>query len=328
MTRSIRATAAFVIASLCLGSAASAKVVTFDIPGEEIDTPMIMNDSGQVTGLASDASGAHGFLRQPDGNIVMFDVSKAQATVPTGISATGVITGCYYGPGNQANGFERAVDGTITTFKARGARVTSPQGATSNGWSVGMWATNRGEPIYQGFLRSPSGKKQEFSVPNEPGGTVPVAVNNALTVVGEAYLLRSEADHAFIRTVDGTVTLLPDGLYVVAINDSGTIAGISPYPTQEGFVRASDGTITPIAAPNDPMGTYTVAINNSGTVAGDFTDSSGIIHGFLRIADGTFTPFDPKGAITTHISTINNKGAIAGFYVTKDNVLHGFVGKP
>jgi hypothetical protein len=57
-------------------------------------------------------------------------------------------------------------------------------------------------------------------------------------------------------------------------------------------------------------------------------DSAGIYHGFIRAADGTFTPFDPEGSVYTDIRAINNKGAIAGTYATQDGQAFDFAGKP
>jgi len=56
-------------------------------------------------------------------------------------------------------------------------------------------------------------------------------------------------------------------------------------------------------------------------------DSGGNYHGFLRTADGAFTPFDVEGATSTAIYAINDKGAVAGTYGTKDGTI-GFAGKP
>jgi probable HAF family extracellular repeat protein len=73
------------------------------------------------------------------------------------------------------------------------------------------------------------------------------------------------------------------------------------------------------------------AINKSGTIVGGFSDShEGVYHGFLRTADGVFTPFDVAGSFSTTITAINDKGAIAGIYQEKDDFSPYlvFAGKP
>src|SRR5438552_15944108 len=50
---------------------------------------------------------------------------------------------------------------------------------------------------------------------------------------------------------------------------------------------------------NGASATYALGINAGGEVTGDYKDSSGKDHGFVRAADGTITTFDPPGSIGT-----------------------------
>jgi hypothetical protein len=57
------------------------------------------------------------------------------------------------------------------------------------------------------------------------------------------------------------------------------------------------------------------------------------MHGFLRVANGTITPFDAPGAGTagtsllpgTDSASINDSGDITGTYVDANGLVHGFV---
>jgi len=57
-------------------------------------------------------------------------------------------------------------------------------------------------------------------------------------------------------------------------------------------------------------------------------DNSSITLGFVRAADGTITPFDPKGSTETQPAAINKKGLITGDYYDASGVSHGFLRKP
>ncbi len=71
--------------------------------------------------------------------------------------------------------------------------------------------------------------------------------------------------------------------------------------------------------------TYSSAINDKGVVTGNWLDSNGLTHGFVRASDGTITSFDPRedtgGA---YPDGINIHGSVAGTYL-RQNIGHGFV---
>lgn len=76
---------------------------------------------------------------------------------------------------------------------------------------------------------------------------------------------------------------------------------------------------------NDPLAVSTVAaaINNSDKIAGFFTDSTGVIHGFIDNG-GVFTTVDPAGATETELLGLNDHGLADGFAVV-GGVMHGIV---
>jgi hypothetical protein len=104
-------------------------------------------------------------------------------------------------------------------------------------------------------------------------------------------------------------------------NSVGTDAG-GNHPVSHGYIYdITSGTFSKDI--NDPDasktngGTVTAAINNSGEIAGFFTDSAGVIHGFLfNSLTDTFTlPVDPPGATETELLGLNDNGIADGFAV-------------
>src|SRR5262249_32651539 len=92
------------------------------------------------------------------------------------------------------------------------------------------------------------------------------------------------------------------GTQSLAINPKGTIAGyfFDSNPVTHGFVRNTDGTITPFDAPGGGtgpyQGTFVLALTPLGAITGFTRDASDVFHGYLRAPGGTFTTFDAPGA--------------------------------
>jgi hypothetical protein len=71
------------------------------------------------------------------------------------------------------------------------------------------------------------------------------------------------------------------------------------------------------------MSTVTAAINNADEIAGFYTDSGGVIHGFIDNG-GVFTSVDPTGATETELLGINDSGLADGFSDI-GGVMHGIL---
>jgi hypothetical protein len=68
-------------------------------------------------------------------------------------------------------------------------------------------------------------------------------------------------------------------------------------------------------------------INERGDVVGEFIDSSGVVRGFVRFSDGSFSApiVDPNDTVGfTEGRGINNLRTVAGDYVISDGTLHSF----
>jgi hypothetical protein len=83
-------------------------------------------------------------------------------------------------------------------------------------------------------------------------------------------------------------------------------------------------------APGAAQGTSPTSINLEGTITGQFTDTNGEIHGFLRAANGAFTTFDvPFGNVYGTVPfSISLTGAITGYFNDVNGVSHGFLRAP
>ena len=79
-------------------------------------------------------------------------------------------------------------------------------------------------------------------------------------------------------------------------------------------------------------GTYPFGINDSKWITGQYSDSAGYPHGFLRIPDGTFATFDLSGATCgTYPHSINRSGVVVGdgtYHSGSYCYGHGFVRTP
>jgi len=70
----------------------------------------------------------------------------------------------------------------------------------------------------------------------------------------------------------------------------------------------------PDAGTGSGQGTLSRKINEAGLIAGQYIDASGVIHSYLRTADGAITEFDPPGAAISESLSINSAGTVGGLY--------------
>jgi len=67
------------------------------------------------------------------------------------------------------------------------------------------------------------------------------------------------------------------------------------------------------------------AINTSGQIAGLATDSSGILHGFIRAAAGTYTMYSLPSGTAYASALMNDVGQVAGYYADRNFNSHGYL---
>jgi hypothetical protein len=324
---------------------------TFDAPGAGTGItqgtyPVSVNQAGSVTGYYYDSNFfTHGFVRSPDGTIIVFDPPDATGTFPgsgtyvNAINAPGVITGSYYDADSVAHGFVRARDGTFTTFDLPGALEFSSAGdIDAAGAIAGTYFDSN--LVAHGFIRASKGAistfdaSGSFTMADYGLGTQAFTIKPPGAVAG-CYTDTNFADHGFIRGNDGTLTTFdgPNATNLgcafseyffgiiprIGINPGGAITGAYFQPiagnlfrgNYRGFVRAKDGSFTTfdaVASPSSPCCTWTfgVAINPAGVIAGYDNDFDSVNHVFVRARDGTIRILDAPGAGTGF-----NQGTVA-----------------
>jgi hypothetical protein len=231
-------------------------------------------------------------------NITTFDVPDSTYTHPVSINQTGQITGDFVDSNGKQRGFLRGHDGTIVVFDVPDQLECDPQDCTQ---FFTQW-------------------------------TLPTSINTSGQIAGyywdDTAPTGSPRQRGFLRNTDGTFTTFTvSGGFIRtrAINPAGQITGWfdagMPSPSFA-FLRASDGTVIEFEAPGATY-TYPAAMNPNGQIAGQYYNSDGIGHGFLRESDGTFSAFDVSGS--TYPTAIDSNGQTAGFYVDPAFVYHGFL---
>jgi hypothetical protein len=154
---------------------------------------------------------AHGFVRERNGAIALFDPPGSILTVPGAINSEGLIVGGAYDANFVLHGFIRNINGAIITFDVPGAGSTPGSGegtlalgASFFGLSTGYWIDS--SEVFHGFLRYPNGAIFKFDAPGSgavprvtpPQGTVPQGMNFWGEVVGFVVDTNNVA-HGFIR---------------------------------------------------------------------------------------------------------------------------------
>jgi hypothetical protein len=299
-------------------------IITFDAPGAGTAAGQGtfangMNNSGAITGFIRDANSArHGYLRAPDGTFTIFDdpgagscstscgtIGPGQGTRAYAINPSGEIVGFYSDNSARCHGYVRTANGTFTQIDAPDAGTGpfpqgtfpsefTPAGLNPAGAITGFYVD--ASSVQHGFVRAPGGKIAEF----DPSGSIftnPNAINEPGEITG-FYFDSNFVGHGFLRTPDGTITSFD--------------------------APGADST------PGSGNGTFGVSLTPSGEIEGIFVDANGVLRGFVRSKQGTFSTFDAPGAGTgagqgTLPESNNTQGTIAGNYLDGSGVDHGFL---
>jgi len=114
---------------------------------------------------------------------------------------------------------------------------------------------------------------------------------------------------------------------------SGILAVLFVFPlmgtyAQQAAPSGSIEVITTFDYPGAGNNTLPQKINERGDIVGEFVDSSGVVRGFVRFSDGTFSDpiVDPNDTVGfTEGRGINNARTVAGDYVISDGTVHSFL---
>jgi uncharacterized membrane protein len=93
--------------------------------------------------------------------------------------------------------------------------------------------------------------------------------------------------------------------------------------TLAGAAFAAPYSFAPLEVPG-AISTDPFDVGSNGEVVGNYTDSSGHVHGFIEFG-GTYTTLDVPGAIGTGATGVNASGAIVGQYSDSNGAAHGFL---
>jgi len=95
--------------------------------------------------------------------------------------------------------------------------------------------------------------------------------------------------------------------------------------TVQGYSQKYTTFNVPGDGPGAQQGTMAIGVNTRGSVVGQYMDSNGACHVFLRKPTGKFMKFDPPGAVNAWAFGLNDKDTIAGYYADTVGVYHGFL---
>ncbi len=288
---------------------------TFEAPGASKKAtlgtfPQSINNEGEVAGYYfTDPNGVrHGFVRSGDGTTVRFDPAGSKGTVARQNNSQGEFTGNYVSY-DRVHGFLARKDRRIVTFDPPGSANTAPESINSIGEITGYYGDVNN--ALHGFVRRADGTFSTFDVPGasatEGKGTVPMGINSKGDIVGYYHAGPKDGTYAFLRHKDGTI---------VKFDPPGSITDNAPHADDEGYI------VRPVAA--------ALSINEAGDIAGYYGDTVGVVHGFIRRRDGTYSTFDAPGAakngnLGTFSESINNNGDVVGHYFAANAALHGFL---
>jgi hypothetical protein len=105
-----------------------------------------------------------------------------------------------------------------------------------------------------------------------------------------------------------------------AVTDAGDVVGNC---NGNGFLRRSDGSISPISFPG-ASSTIPHGISNNGVISGHFTDSSGKNHGFV-LQGGRYKAIDVPRATQTVVQGISDVGDVVGTWTDSSGSTNGFM---
>ncbi len=275
----------------------------------------ILQDGAPIFDAAVNASDVHNFgltLKLKAGETIDFAVGFGGAF------------------GGDPTGFQAVVSSHLYDFQEidfPGATETLAYSLNDLGVVVGQYTDGQGNG--HGFTYSKRNGYKSFDYPGAvlTGG---FSINNLGNIVG-IYIDTNGVQHGFLLAGNHFVPLNVPGAVntnALGINDQGNIVGVydnGDPAVQIGFVL-KNGHYTTIENPlAPPMQTQLNDINDCGQIVGVYTDTAGMLRGFL-LDQGKFTPIDfPDTTVGTIPYGINQHGQISGRYLGGSGGNEGFV---
>ena len=272
-----------------------------------------------------------------------------------GVNDPGRIAG-YDGSGQTVNGALRPNKGftydaprTFTSENYPNSVQTQVIGIDNAGDTGGFWIDAKG--VNHGFVRF----NGSFLPVDDPHGTFNQILGVHAGVAAGAYQDANGMFHAYLYPYNGAAnaslpggftelpythaqaTGLAGGRQVVGFtaDAAGATHGFLATYTPGRRVGVSVQTIATLAFPTQGVTvTQALGVNDAGEVVGQYTDASGVTHGFIY-KNGAYQSVDYAGATpdgqpatATTINGVNNTGEIVGFYVAANGNTIGFTATP
>jgi probable HAF family extracellular repeat protein len=285
---------AFLIAlALALPAASQAadyRYAALDFPGAANTAIYALNGRRQMVGAEKDAAGNHHAIISDGTRLRLIDpdgvIGRATQSWAYSINSLGEIAGAYADAAGLLHGYVRRADGALEFVEFPGAKGTQAYGINDEGTVIGVYADTAGNG-HAFTLRHGRYEQADLSGTLQ---TVPLSIDRAGDIVGEAVKTTETTGYGYVEHRDGRFTLFSD----------------------------------PVAPPEQ---TFFISINNRHAILGAWFDAAGNQFNFV-LHDGRYVPFDlPAGFGATYVSaqTINDRGDIVGFDIDAAGVAHGFV---
>lgn len=255
----------------------------FDVPASTQTSIEGVNNAGTTVGWFNDAAGhQHGFIHTSMGQITSIDNPKGdQGTMLNDISNNGIIVGTFAATDNggvHVHPFKLNADGTMTDVNQVG-NGGSAEGINSAGTVVGVGSIFGCCNV--SWMTTADGTSTQVNDPTVPcpGCERPaLGINDAGIIVGGPLYSRSTDNKFTYFTIPG----IPNaGASAFGVNNQNEIVG--------GFVITNNGPSTGFMKSGAQFFTFSFPsadstqlndINDTDFLVGDFTDSTGKVHGF------------------------------------------------
>jgi len=203
-----------------------------------------------------------------------------------------------------------------TKLRLAGENTVSATGVDDKDQVVGSYRDRKGD--YHGFVWD-KGAFTQVDV-----GTALIAVNAKGLALGEGTL---DFTYDIATGQQQTLEKIYYELRGQGISGRGVVVGgasRSPHPKGQGFIAKANGKhIELLTVPGNMFQTFARGINDAGVVVGDDQPTKGAASGFMY-QSGTYTSFNPPGAVMTYPTFITDDGVAGGYYIDASGQQHGF----
>src|SRR5262245_48974947 len=239
--------------------------------------PYAINNSGQIVGQSSTASGAHHAFLYQSGTMTDLGTFGASSSYAVAINNSGQIVI------NRANQALLYSNGTATPLGTLGGAYTTARAINDAGQISGYSQTNRsrtdapGNLVMDAFLYG-GGQMQDAGAAVTGYSNYGYGMNNAGQIVGWT-IVKGNTQRAFLLS-GGTATLIGgNGTAAYGINDQGQVVGYN-NATSNGFLYSNGKTTNLDTLKEITAGGWDsvtpVRINNMGQIVGRVYTASGV----------------------------------------------------